>query len=154
MELAADEERNHPGFLFVDDEQSVCVSDSDTHQAMKCWQGATAGVIFTGGKRQGKRRDELAYPEGVHVDRRGHVYVADWFNDRVVCWREDDRKGETITGGNGQGRPSNQWKRPNGLSFDEEGNLYAAEWENSRIQKLDVAVEQICFVELKTNVDC
>ncbi|CAF4091175.1 unnamed protein product [Adineta steineri] len=127
-----------PRFIFIDEDQSVYVSDQDNHRVMKWRKDAKEGIIVAGGNDQGANVNQLSSPEGVIVDDLGQIYVADGVNDRVMRWCEGKEEGEIIVGGNGQGTQSNQLDYPTGLSFDNEGNLYVVDCANCRIQKFEI----------------
>lgn len=129
-----------PRSIFVDDEQSVYVSDSRNHRVIKWSRGAEEGVVIAGGNRCGNRFNQLRYPEGVLVDRWDRVYVLDSGNDRVVRWCEGDKEGEVMVGGNGRGEKVDQMDRAHGLAFDDEGNLYVSDFGNHRVLKFDLIV--------------
>ncbi|CAF1037838.1 unnamed protein product [Adineta steineri] len=129
-----------PAFIFVDEEQSVYISDKDNHRVMKWRKDATEGTVVAGGNGQGRKRSQLSYPHAVVVDDLGQIYVADFGNDRVMRWYEGKEKGEIVVGGNERGDQSNQLNGPTGLSFDDEGNLYVADYSNHRIQKFEIIV--------------
>ncbi|CAF4004796.1 unnamed protein product [Adineta steineri] len=126
---------NYPGFVFVDEEQSVYVLDFHNNRVMKWRKGAKAGRIVAGGNGQGGNLNQLSYPTGVIVDDLGQIYIADWGNHRVMRWCEGKEQGEIVVNGNGQG---NQLDGPRGLSFDDEGNLYVADCCNHRIEKFEI----------------
>ncbi|CAF1104096.1 unnamed protein product [Adineta steineri] len=131
---------NDPTFIFVDEEQSVYVSDTGNHRVMKWRKDAKEGRIVAGGNGKGRNLNQLHYPQGVIVDDLDQIYVADWWNHRVMRWCEGKEEGEIVVGGNGQGNESNQLNGPFGLSFDDEGHLYTAERWNYRIQKFEIIV--------------
>ncbi|CAF1418162.1 unnamed protein product [Adineta steineri] len=127
-----------PSFIFVDEDQSVYVSDRYNHRVMKWRKDAKEGIVVAGGNGQGKNLNQLSYPAGVVVDDLGQIYVADGENHRIMRWCEGKEKGEIIIGGNGKGSKSNQLNGPIGLSFDDEGNLYVADWGNDRVAKFEI----------------
>ncbi|CAF0902732.1 unnamed protein product [Adineta steineri] len=129
---------NSPGFIFVDGDQSIYVSDRDNHRVMKWRRGAKEGRIVAGGHGYGRNLNQLSKPEGVIVDDFGQIYVADYENHLVMRWCEGDEEGEIVVGGNGQGYQSHQLNCPTGLSFDDEGNLYVVDWKNHRIEKFEI----------------
>ncbi|CAF4160673.1 unnamed protein product [Adineta steineri] len=131
---------NYPGFIFVDEEQSVYVSDSFNHRVMKWRKDAKEGTVVAGGNGKGKNLNQLYYPGGVIVDHFGQIYVADSWNHRVMRWCEGKEEGEIVVGGNSQGYQSNQLNAPMGISFDDEGNLYVVDSRNQRIQKFEIIV--------------
>ncbi len=75
----------------------------------------------------------LNNPLGIATDASGHLYIADYGNNRVR--RVDIRRGTIRTvAGNGACRPGGSKKalsasvcRPRGLALDEEGNLFIAD---------------------------
>ncbi|CAF1407459.1 unnamed protein product [Adineta steineri] len=125
---------NRPGFIFVNEDQSVYVSDQDNHRVMKWRKGAKEGIVVAGGNGEGRNLDQLSVPQEIIVDHFGQIYVADCWNNRVMrCY--EGKKVEIVVGGNGQGHLLNQLNCPRGLSFDGEGNLYVVDNSNHRIEK-------------------
>ncbi|CAF4143920.1 unnamed protein product [Adineta steineri] len=129
-----------PNFIFVDEDQSVYVSDQDNHRVMKWKKDAKEGIVIAGGNGPGANLNQLIAPQGVIVDHLGQVYVADIGNHRVMRWCEGDEKGEIVVGGNGIGVESNQLFGPASLSFDDKGNLYVVERSSGRVQKFLVDI--------------
>ncbi|CAF1292469.1 unnamed protein product [Adineta steineri] len=126
---------NSPGFMFVDDDQSVYISDLNNHRVMKWKKDAKEGRIVIGGNGQGGNLTQLSYPEGIIIDHLRQIYVSDFGNNRVIRWCKGKEESEIVVGGNGQGNQSNQLIGPGGLAFDNEGNLYVVDHWNFRIQK-------------------
>ncbi|CAF4213313.1 unnamed protein product [Adineta steineri] len=127
-----------PAFIFVDEDQSVYVSDWNNHRVMKWIRDAKEGTVVAGGNGQGEDLNQLYHPQAVVVDDLGQIYVADQWNNRIMRWREEKEEGEIVVGGNGSGGHPNQLNYPHGLSFDNEQNLYVADFGNDRIQKFEV----------------
>ncbi|CAF3957017.1 unnamed protein product [Adineta steineri] len=130
---------NCPTFIFVDEDQTVYVSDSNNHRVMKWRKGTKEGRIVAGGNGEGRNLNQLSSPQGVAVDDLGQIYVADSYNHRVMRWCGEE-EGEVVVGGNGEGNRSNQFHYPYGLSFDDEENLYVADYSNHRIQKFEIVL--------------
>ncbi|CAF1591469.1 unnamed protein product, partial [Adineta steineri] len=121
---------NFPTSIFVDEDQSVYISDHENRRVMKWIKDAKEGTIVAGGNGGGDNLNQLYYPQGVVVDDLGQIYVADYGNDRIMRWCEGKEEGEVVVGGNGHGNQSNQLNGPIDLSFDDEGNLYVADIGN------------------------
>jgi sugar lactone lactonase YvrE len=88
---------------------------------------------------------QLNYPEGVAVDSRGNVYIAEAVNFRV---RKVSRDGTITTfagtgkpGFSGDGGPASaaQLNHPYGVAVDTRGNLYIADYNNFRVRKVTPA---------------
>ncbi|CAF1043691.1 unnamed protein product [Adineta steineri] len=129
---------SYPRFIFVDEDQSVYVSDEDYNRVMKWRKDAKEGTIVAGGNGLGGNLNQLASPRGVIVDNLGQIYVADCWNHRIMRWCDGKEEGEIVVGGNGQGNQPNQLYHPFGISFDDERNLYVADLRNHRIQKFEI----------------
>ncbi|CAF1285159.1 unnamed protein product [Adineta steineri] len=129
---------NSPAFIFVDEDQSVYVSDYSNHRVMKWRKDAKEGIVVAGGNGQGGEFNQLYHPQGLFVDDLSQIYVADQLNNRIMRWCEGKEEGEIVVGGNGLGGHPNQLNYPHGLSFDDERNLYVADTFNHRIQKFEV----------------
>ncbi|CAF1582100.1 unnamed protein product [Adineta steineri] len=129
---------NNPGFIFVDDDQSVYVADIGNHRVMKWRKDAKEGLVVAGGNSQGRNLSQLSSPYGVIVDNLDQIYVADFGNDRIMRWCEGKSEGEILVGGNGTGNEPKQLNQPKGLSFDDEGNLYVVDLGNNRIVKFEI----------------
>lgn len=72
--------------------------------------------------------DGLNYPYGLTVDARGHVYVADDGNNRVVRW-DGNSAAQTV--------PLNtDLAMPTGIAVDTAGTIYVADNENNRVLAL------------------
>lgn len=64
---------NEPRYLFVDENESIYISDRGNH------------------------------PNGIIVDQSGIVYIVDYVNNRMICWLKDTNEGQIFVGGNGKG---------------------------------------------------
>ncbi|CAF1020026.1 unnamed protein product [Adineta steineri] len=129
---------NCPNFIFVDDDQSVYVSDFNNDRVIKWRKDAKDGKVVAGGNGQGRNLNQLSCPQGVIVDDLDQIYVADSVNNRVMRWSEGKEEGEVVVGEKGKGNQPNQLNCPFGLSFDNEGNLYVVDCWNHRIEKFKI----------------
>ncbi|CAF4982727.1 unnamed protein product, partial [Rotaria sp. Silwood1] len=101
---------NIPGYIFIDRQQTVCISDNDNHRVMKWNKGAQEGVVVAGGHGKGKALTQLVYPQGLFVDTLDTIYVTDSHNHRVMRWLKEAKEGTIIVGGNGEGVEANQFR--------------------------------------------
>ncbi|CAF0856339.1 unnamed protein product [Adineta steineri] len=129
---------NSSSFIFVDEDQSIYVSDENNNRVMKWIKDAKEGIVVAGGNGEGRNLSQVSSPQGLIADGLGQIYVADCNNHRVMRWHDREEEGEIVVGGNSGGNQSNQLHCPMGLSFDDEGNLYVADFLNSRIQKFEL----------------
>ena len=73
-------------------------------------------------------------PEGVSIDSKDNIYVADTDNDRILKF---DSNGKFITKWGSYGEGSTQFNSPSGISIDSKDNIYVADTDNDRILKFD-----------------
>ena len=81
----------------------------------------------------GTREGEFNLPWGLTV-AGGHVYVADWRNDRI---QKFSLEGDFVALFGGPGGDAGQFHRPSSVAVDQEGYVYVADWGNERVQVLD-----------------
>ncbi|CAF1593885.1 unnamed protein product, partial [Adineta steineri] len=74
---------SHPTYIFVDEDQTVYVSDWENKRIMKWRKDAKEGRIVAGGNSKGGNLNQLSGPEGIYVNDLGQIYVADAENHRV-----------------------------------------------------------------------
>ena len=68
----------------------------------------------------------------IAFDRKGRVYVADYYNHRVQVFSKD---GRYLTRWGKEGSDKGEFKGPTGLAIDPAGHIYVVDWGNHRIQK-------------------
>jgi sugar lactone lactonase YvrE len=110
---------NNPWTLFVDDDQTVYVTDRWNHRIVEWKSGATSGQVVAGRNEAGNEAHELYYPSDLTVDNeRDSLIISDYLNRRVVRWpRQNGTSGEKII--------SNI--DCEALTMDKNGSLYVVE---------------------------
>jgi sugar lactone lactonase YvrE len=99
--------------------------------------------------------NRFSYPTGAAVDSQGTLWVADYFNNRVLRFDNASSKtngaaadgvlGQTTFGTNGSGITQNRLNGPYGLAVDANGTLLAADSNNNRV--LVFANQHITFAK-------
>ena len=73
----------------------------------------------------GSSNSELHTPVGLaHDSKSGTLYIADFNNERVMCYLSGASSGTVAAGGNGFGRNYTQFWKPSGLYFDSFTNSF------------------------------
>ncbi|CAF5160696.1 unnamed protein product, partial [Rotaria magnacalcarata] len=87
-----------PHGLFVDDDQTLYITDFANHRIVEWKAGATHGRVVAGESGLGSRADQLNHPHDVIVDKvRDCFLIADSGNNRVLRWSlRGATSGETI----------------------------------------------------------
>ncbi len=118
---------SNPMGLYVDDNQTVYVSDISNHRIVEWTSGATSGRVVAGGNGPGDEAHQLCIPRDVIVDKeKSSLIICDYLNRRVVRWpRRNGTRGETII--------SNI--DCVGLTMDENGSLYVTDVEKAEVRR-------------------
>jgi DNA-binding beta-propeller fold protein YncE len=139
-------EYNAPRGLSTDPDGNVYVADDANHRIQKLssagaplavWGRDGGGYDRYGHPRDGSGPGEFRLPYGTAVDPRGHVFVADTGNHRVV---EMTVGGAFVRafgahGGDGtEGHGPLEFDEPYNVATDCVGNVYVTDEENHRVQ--------------------
>ncbi|CAM2715562.1 unnamed protein product [Rotaria socialis] len=80
-----------------------------------------SGVTIAGGHRDGRATNQLYHPRGLFVDDDQTVVIADYYNDRIMQWKNGDTaNGQVVAGGKGRGNGLHQLNLPTDLLIDKE----------------------------------
>ncbi|CAF5072433.1 unnamed protein product, partial [Rotaria sp. Silwood1] len=78
--------------------------------------------------------NQLNQPFGLYVDDDRTIYVADWYNHRIVEWKSDATNGRVVAGGNGEENGAHQLNCPVDVIIDKESDcLIINDWQNKRV---------------------
>ncbi|CAF2147724.1 unnamed protein product [Rotaria magnacalcarata] len=96
---------------------------------------AQNGATVAGGNGQGGATNQLYYPFGLFVDDNRTVVIADYWNHRIMQWKNGDTtNGQVVAGGNGAGNGLNQLNQPSGVLIDKEtDSLIICDLANQRV---------------------
>ncbi|CAF0818247.1 unnamed protein product [Adineta steineri] len=83
-----------------------------------------SAITVAGGNKDGKKLNQLCFPNGMFIDNDKSIYIADSGNDRIAKWRLNSNTGQIIVGGNGKGNQNNQLDRPIDIIFDKRNNSF------------------------------
>ncbi|CAF1471098.1 unnamed protein product [Adineta steineri] len=103
------------------------------------------GITVAGGNGQRQQLNELGRPEGMFIDKKKNILIADYDNHRIVEWKYNAKEGQIIAGGNGQGNRMDQLNGPADVIVDQQkhsiiivdyGNRRVIQWLNQNQQIL------------------
>jgi len=117
----------HPEDIYVDDDQTIYITDCDNHRIVEWKNGAKNGQIVAGGKGKGNRSDQLNAPTDVILDKATNsIIVCDTGNKRVMQWsRQNSTSGQTIISD----------VVCYGLAMDDKGYIYISDYERHEVKR-------------------
>src|SRR5262249_7178897 len=143
---------NDPSGVTADSAGNVYVTDRDNHTVRKLtpmgtnWFSSTiAGLVWSPGADDGTNNDvRFNYPDGIAVDSKGNVYVADWRNSTMreltpigTGWVSRTIAGLAgIPGGDDGIDNEARFANPSGVAVDSVGSIYVADTYNNTIREL------------------
>ncbi len=140
----------YPHGITVDSGTNVYVADTVNDTIRKLspigtnWVVTTiAGQAGVSGSSEGFGTNVLFYfPEGIALDNRGNLYVADTFNDTLrrlmpagTNWISTTLGGQVQISGSADGTDTNAlFYLPEGIALDDSGDLYVADTYNNSVR--------------------
>ncbi len=113
--------------MYIDNDQTIYVADSDNHRIMEWKSDAKTGAIVAGGNGNGNRNDQLDWPTKVIVDKENDsLIICDSKNQRIMRWpRRNGTSGEILI--------------PNidcsDLIMDNDRYLYVSDWWKHEVRR-------------------
>ncbi len=119
---------NHPSSVYIDDDQTIYVADTDNHRIVEWKSNATSGQIVAG------ENNQLTRPRRVIVDKENDsLNICDWGNRRVVRWpRRNGQNGETLISN------IDCWD----LIMDNDGYLYVSDWRKHEVRRWEIGATE------------
>ncbi|CAF4434825.1 unnamed protein product, partial [Adineta steineri] len=91
-------------------------------------------ITVAGENGYGEQLNQCSYPEGIFIDEKKSIFIADGHNHRIVEWKCNAKEGQIIAGGNGQGNRLNQLNGPTDVIIDEQNHsTIIADHGNKRV---------------------
>jgi DNA-binding beta-propeller fold protein YncE len=101
-----------------------------------------SGELIQSIGQQGTGPAEFNTPMTLTVDRRGFLYVVDYFNYRVQVF---NRRGKFVLTFGTRGEAPGQFFRPKGIAVDSKGHIYVADTMFANIQIFDQQGRPLMF---------
>lgn len=111
---------NDPANIIIDDEGTIYISDESNHRVLYWKLNSAFGSILTGTTGiSGYTNNQLKNPQGLSRDSNlNKIYVADYLNQRIMCYQLTSTSGTLVAGGNGPGFNKSQLQGPVAIHLD------------------------------------
>ena len=142
---------NRPSAIAIDQSGNIYIADTDNHRIRKVdSRGIITTVVGTGqsgfaGDGGAGTQAQLNFPQGIAVDARSYLFIADTENHRIRLLDLNSGLIQTVAGtGLGQldfeegGARDISLHAPHGLALSPTGTLLIADTANHRIRELSV----------------
>ncbi|CAF3462847.1 unnamed protein product [Rotaria socialis] len=119
---------------FIDKEYYLTTNTSKVNiPANATWK--QNGVTIAGGHVQGGATNQLSYPQGLFIDDDQTVVIADYWNHRIMQWKNGDTtNGQVVAGDKDPGNELHQFRYPTDVLIDKEtDSLIICDWRNRRV---------------------
>ncbi|CAF4137138.1 unnamed protein product [Rotaria sp. Silwood2] len=133
--------------LYVEDDQTIYVTDRNNCRIVEWKPGATNGTEAAGGNEPGNGAHQLNEPYDVFIINResNNLIISDFENRRVVRWpchnetmkryKIDDIQGTVVADENGIGNRLDQLNYPSFVFIDRDHSAYVSDNGNHRVMK-------------------
>lgn len=124
-------ELNGPVTIFVNNNDTLVITDRDNHRIMRYYPNATSGQIIAGGNAAGNSANQLNQPKGVALDQSGDLIVADSNNYRIQKFVNGSLIGITLFSNS----TLNLLGEMRDLNIDVNNNIYVTDSDFNKIIK-------------------
>ncbi|CAF1204700.1 unnamed protein product [Adineta steineri] len=91
-------------------------------------------ITVAGGNGKGQELNQLQCSLGIFIDKTKNIFIADFWNHRIVEWKCNAKQGQIIAGGNGKGNRMDQLNRPTDVIVDQRNHsIIIADSLNRRV---------------------
>ena len=123
-------------YLYVDINGNIYLSDTMNHRVLLLpSNSANTTRVVAGTGVVGASTNQLNQPYGVFVTHVGTIYIADYWNYRIMKWFAGASVGILVAGDGTGGVGSTQLGHPTQVILDTNEYMYISEGGNSRITR-------------------
>ncbi|CAF1055156.1 unnamed protein product [Adineta steineri] len=83
----------------------------------KCNRWKQQGITVAGGNGQGNEVSQLSAPEGIFINDNNTIFVADYYNNRIIEWKHNSSNGQIVI------NETDQLWSPTDVIVDQEKNF-------------------------------
>ncbi|CAF1071359.1 unnamed protein product [Adineta steineri] len=146
-------ELNNPSNISIKEDSQSFINEisiiSSKKPKFNKWKQNAINVAGINGP--GQHLYQLNFPHGIFIDKNKNIFIADWWNHRIVEWKYNAKEGHIIAGGNRQGNRIDQLNCPIDVIVNQQNHsIIIADRGNNRVVQWLNQNEQI----LIENINC
>lgn len=120
--------------MFVDQNENLYLSDYDHARVLLFLSYSSIVLVVAGNGITGSENNQLNRPNGIYVNDRQTIYIADTNNHRIQKWIVNSTFGWTVAGISGiSGSSLSQLFYPESVVVDINGYMYIVDEGNNRV---------------------
>ncbi|CAF4185322.1 unnamed protein product, partial [Adineta steineri] len=130
------EQLNNPSDISIKKDSQSIINEisiiSSKQSTFNKWK--QNAITVAGENEKGEGLNQLNGPYGIFIDKNKNVFIADYWNQRIVEWKHNANEGQIIAGGNGRGNRIDQLYSPTDVIIDHQNHsIIIADMGNSRV---------------------
>lgn len=131
---------NCPTSLFVDDDHTLYICDTNYRRVLQWEKGAKQGTdLFVPNGILQLHFESTNFPSNaVFVDHFGQIYILDCQTNRVIRYCGGKTDEIAVIDNVRNNAVDNRINYPLGLALDDKGNLYVTDWVNNQIKIFEI----------------
>ncbi|CAF0795510.1 unnamed protein product [Adineta steineri] len=117
----------NPWGMFIDNDKSIYIADSDNHRVVKWKLNSNASEIIAGENGKGNENNQLNDPVDIVFDKKNNSFIiSDMGNKRVIRYFDQNQTNQQILISN-----TDCW----GLTIDKNGFIYVSDDEKHEVRR-------------------
>ncbi|CAF1297939.1 unnamed protein product [Adineta steineri] len=113
--------------MFIDNDKSIYIADSDNHRVVKWKLNSNKGQIIAGGNGYGNQNNQLSSPAEIIFDKENNSFIiSDCGNKQVIRYFDQNQTNKQIL-------TSNIYCE--GLTIDKNGFIYVSDSQNHEVRR-------------------
>ncbi|CAF1395919.1 unnamed protein product [Adineta steineri] len=117
----------YPYGIFIDNDKSIYIADSDSHRIVKWKLNSNIGQIIAGGNGKGNRNNQLNWPTDIIFDKKNNSFIiSDRGNRRVIRYFDQNQTNQQIL---------ISCIDCSGLTIDKNRCIYVSDYENHEVRR-------------------
>ncbi|CAF1006140.1 unnamed protein product [Adineta steineri] len=147
------EELNNPSNIYIQQDSQSFINEISVILSKKPkfnkWK--QDAITVAGGNEEGQESTQLNFPGRIFIDKKKNIFIADYWNHRIVEWKYNAKEGQIIAGRHRKRNRIDQLNQPTDVVVNQQNHsIIIADRDNRRVIQWLNQNQQI----LIDNIDC